>query len=32
MIILYDADLTQVFHDEFAKHADKIQETPITSR
>ena len=27
MIILHDVDLTRVFRDEFAKHADKIQET-----
>ena len=32
MIILHDADTTRVFGDELAKHADKIQETPITSR
>ena len=32
LIILHDADLTRVFHDEFARHADKIQETPITSQ
>ena len=32
MIILHDADLTRVFHDEFAQHADKIQETPVISR
>jgi hypothetical protein len=31
MIILHDVDLTRVFHDEFAQHADKIQETPVTS-
>jgi Glycosyl hydrolase family 26 len=29
LIILHDADLTRVFHDEFEQHADKIQETPI---
>ena len=29
MIILHDRDLTRVFRDEFARHADKIQETPI---
>jgi Glycosyl hydrolase family 26 len=29
MIILHDARLTRVFRDEFAKHADKIQEMPI---
>ena len=28
MIILHDVDLTRVFHDEFAQHADKIQESP----
>lgn len=28
MIILHDVDLTGVFHDEFAQHADKIQESP----
>jgi beta-mannanase len=27
MIILHDVDLTRVFRDEFAQHADKIQET-----
>ncbi|HJX25851.1 MAG TPA: glycosyl hydrolase [Chthoniobacterales bacterium] len=31
MIILHDVGLTSVFHDEFAQHANKIQETPITS-
>ncbi len=31
MIILHDVDLTRVFCEEFAKHADKIQETPITT-
>jgi len=31
MIILHDVDLTRVFHEELAQHADKIQETPITS-
>jgi Glycosyl hydrolase family 26 len=31
MIILHDVDLVRVFHDEFAKHADKIQETPIAT-
>jgi len=29
MIILHDADLTRVFHDELAKHADKIQESAV---
>ena len=29
MIILHDVDLTRVFRDEFAKHADKIEEAPI---
>jgi hypothetical protein len=32
MIILHDADLTRVVHDEFAKHAAEIQETPVISR
>jgi Glycosyl hydrolase family 26 len=32
MIILHDAGLTRVFHDEFAQRADKIQEMPITSQ
>ena len=32
MIILHDADLTRVFRDQFAKHADKIQQTPETSQ
>jgi hypothetical protein len=32
MIILHDVDLTRVFHDQFAGHADKIQERPIVSR
>jgi Glycosyl hydrolase family 26 len=27
MIVLHDADLTRVFRDEFARHAEKIQET-----
>ncbi|HYR21582.1 MAG TPA: glycosyl hydrolase [Chthoniobacterales bacterium] len=31
MIILHDVDLTRVFRDEFARHADKVQTTPITS-
>jgi hypothetical protein len=31
MIILHDVDLTRVFHDEFAQHADKIQEKAILS-
>jgi len=31
MIILHDANLMRVFRDEFAQHANKIQETPITS-
>jgi hypothetical protein len=29
MIILHNADLTRAFHDEFAQHADKIQEMPV---
>jgi Glycosyl hydrolase family 26 len=29
LIILHDVDLTRVFHDEFAQHANKIQELPI---
>jgi Glycosyl hydrolase family 26 len=29
MIILHDVDLARVFRDEFASHADKLQETPI---
>jgi hypothetical protein len=29
MIILHDVDLTRVFHDELAKHAEKIQETAV---
>ena len=29
MTILHDADLTRVFREEFARHADKIQETPV---
>jgi hypothetical protein len=32
MIILHDVDLTKVFREEFAQHADKIQETPILSQ
>jgi hypothetical protein len=32
MIILHDAGLTRVFREEFARHADKIQETPIPPR
>jgi Glycosyl hydrolase family 26 len=32
MIIPHDRDLSRVFHDELAKHADKIQEKPITSQ
>jgi len=31
MIILHDADLARVFRDEFARHADKIQATPVIS-
>ena len=31
MNILHDRDLTNVFRTEFARHADKIQETPIFS-
>jgi hypothetical protein len=29
MIVLHDVDVTRVFHEEFANHADKIQEKPI---
>jgi hypothetical protein len=29
LIILHDAALTKVFREEFAKHADKIQEKPV---
>src|SRR5207247_362944 len=29
MMVMHDIDLTRVFRDELAKHADKIQETPI---
>ena len=29
MIILEDADLTRVFREEFATHAEKIQEKPV---
>jgi hypothetical protein len=29
MIIVHDAELTHVFHDEFMQHATKIQEKPI---
>ena len=29
MIILHDTSLTRVFRDQFTKHSDKIQETPI---
>jgi Glycosyl hydrolase family 26 len=32
LIILHDENLTRVFHDEFARHADKIQETPIVPK
>jgi hypothetical protein len=32
MIILHDVDLTRVFRDEFAQHADKIQEKPMVSQ
>ncbi len=31
MIILHDVDLTRVFREEFAQHADQIQETPNIS-
>jgi hypothetical protein len=31
MIVLHDVDLTRLFRDEFAQHADKIQETPIAT-
>jgi hypothetical protein len=30
MIILHDADLIRIFHDEFSKRTDKIQEKAIT--
>jgi hypothetical protein len=29
MIILHDRELTRAFHEEFANHADKIQEKPL---
>ncbi|MFL6513867.1 MAG: glycoside hydrolase family 26 protein [Chthoniobacterales bacterium] len=29
LIVLHDAGLTRVFHDEFARHADKLQETMV---
>jgi len=29
MIVLHDVDLTRVFREEFAEHADKIQATAI---
>jgi hypothetical protein len=29
MIILHDSDLTRIFHDEFAQHANKIQSSAI---
>jgi hypothetical protein len=32
MIILHDVDLTRVFRDEFAEHAEKIQETPLIAK
>jgi hypothetical protein len=32
MIILHDVDLIRAFREEFAQHADKIQETPIVSQ
>jgi hypothetical protein len=32
MIVLHNVNLTRLFHDEFAQHADKIQEMPITSQ
>ncbi len=32
MIILHDRELTRVFHEEFANHADKIQEKPVISQ
>jgi hypothetical protein len=31
MIVLHDAGLTRIFRDEFAQHANKIQEKPILS-
>ena len=31
MIILHDVDLTRLFREEFAQHADKIQEKPIAT-
>ena len=31
MIILHDVDLTRLFRNELAQHADKIQETPVIS-
>jgi Glycosyl hydrolase family 26 len=32
MIILHNVDLTRLFRDELARHADKIQEKPVISR
>jgi hypothetical protein len=32
MILLHNADLTRVFRNEFAAHADKVQETPLVAR
>jgi hypothetical protein len=31
MIILHNVDLTRVFHDAFAQHADKTQESPVAT-
>ena len=31
LIVLHDRRLTKVFHDELAQHADKIQETAVTT-
>jgi hypothetical protein len=32
MIVLHDAGLTRAFRDEFEKHRDKIQETPLIAK
>ena len=32
MIVLHDVDLTKVFRDEFARHRETIQETPLIAK
>jgi hypothetical protein len=32
MIVLHNAELTEVFREEFAAHREKIQETPLIAK